>query len=59
MGKTFIIAEAGSNHDGDFEQACLLIDAAAEAGADAIRRQAEDRLFQGTRCPGQSRRTGP
>ena len=35
----FIIAEAGSNHNGSFEQAKRLIDVAAEAGADAVKFQ--------------------
>ena len=35
----FIIAEAGSNHDGDLEQAKKLIDVAVEAGADAVKFQ--------------------
>lgn len=35
----FIIAEAGSNHDGKLEQAERLIDVAAEAGADAVKFQ--------------------
>jgi N-acetylneuraminate synthase len=35
----FIIAEAGINHNGDFEKALQLIDAASEAGADAIKFQ--------------------
>ena len=35
----FIIAEAGSNHDGKFLQAKKLIDIAAEAGADAVKFQ--------------------
>lgn len=35
----FIIAEAGSNHDGNLEQARALIDVAARAGADAIKFQ--------------------
>lgn len=34
-----IIAEAGSNHDGRYEQALRLIDVAAEAGADAVKFQ--------------------
>ncbi|HZQ06084.1 MAG TPA: N-acetylneuraminate synthase family protein [Anaerolineae bacterium] len=36
---TFIVAEAGSNHDGDLQQAHRLIDAAANAGADAVKFQ--------------------
>jgi N-acetylneuraminate synthase len=35
----FIIAEAGSNHNGDFETAKKLIDVAVEAGADAVKFQ--------------------
>lgn len=35
----FIIAEAGSNHDQDFDQALKLIDIAADAGADAVKFQ--------------------
>jgi len=36
---TFIIAEAGSNHNRDLAQAKQLIDIAAEAGADAVKFQ--------------------
>jgi len=36
---TFIIAEAGSNHDGNFKQACQLVDIAVAAGADAVKFQ--------------------
>lgn len=37
--KTFIIAEAGVNHNGDIKLAYQLIDAAREAGADAVKFQ--------------------
>jgi len=36
---TFVIAEAGSNHNGEFGLATDLIDAAADAGADAVKFQ--------------------
>jgi N-acetylneuraminate synthase len=36
---TFIIAEAGSNHNGNLEQAKKLIDVASDAGANAIKFQ--------------------
>jgi N-acetylneuraminate synthase len=36
---TFVIAEAGSNHNGDLETAKELIDVAAEAGANAVKFQ--------------------
>ena len=35
--KTFIIAEAGVNHDGELKKAHKLIDIAAKAGADAVK----------------------
>lgn len=35
----FVIAEAGSNHNGDLAQALRLIDVAAECGADAVKFQ--------------------
>ncbi len=38
-GPVFIIAEAGSNHNGSLGQAKKLIDVAAEAGADAVKFQ--------------------
>ena len=38
----FVIAEAGVNHDGDLKKAQALIDAAAEAGADAVKFQTFD-----------------
>ncbi|WP_173918938.1 N-acetylneuraminate synthase family protein [Halobacillus sp. Marseille-Q1614] len=40
--RTYIVAEAASNHDGDLKQAKELIKVAAEAGADAVKFQ----LFQ-------------
>lgn len=39
MDKVFIIAEAGVNHNGDMETAKKLIDAAADAGVDAVKFQ--------------------
>ena len=37
--RVFIIAEAGVNHDGDMDKAFALIEAAATAGADAVKFQ--------------------
>ena len=39
MGKTFVIAEAGANHDRNFAQAFRLIDVAIKSGADAVKFQ--------------------
>ena len=43
----FVIAEAGSNHDGDLDNAHRLIEVAADAGADAVKFQVfrADRLY--------------
>lgn len=38
-GSVFFVAEAGVNHNGDLDRARELIDAAAEAGADAVKFQ--------------------
>lgn len=40
QNKTFIIAEIGGNHEGDFECAKEMIHRAADAGADAVKFQA-------------------
>lgn len=50
--RVFIIAEAGVNHNGDFDQACRLIDVAADCGADAVKFQtfkAENLVLPGTK----------
>ncbi len=49
MSRVFIIAEAGVNHNGDLALARRLVDAAADAGADAVKFQTfkADRLASG------------
>ncbi len=39
MGKVFIIAEAGVNHNGNLDMALQLVDVAADAGANAVKFQ--------------------
>ena len=39
FGKPFVIAEIGSNHNGDMDLARLMIDAAVDSGADAVKFQ--------------------
>ena len=39
MSKTFVIAEAGANHNRDKSQAYKLIDAAVDAKADSVKFQ--------------------
>jgi N,N'-diacetyllegionaminate synthase len=51
---TFIVAEIGNNHDGSIGQAKALIEAAAEAGADAVKFQthiAEAEMLPSTPTP--------
>lgn len=60
--KTFIIAEAGVNHNGDADRALAMVETAAECGADAIKFQtfkADNLVIQGAaKADYQLRETG-
>jgi sialic acid synthase SpsE len=50
--RCYVIAEVGSNHDRDFDKARRLIDAAVEAGADAVKFQTfSGRSLYSTKTP--------
>lgn len=50
----FVIAEIGNNHNGDFDRAVALVDAAVESGADCAKFQMRklDEVYRGTSLAG-------
>ncbi|MFT3694654.1 MAG: N-acetylneuraminate synthase family protein [Kofleriaceae bacterium] len=50
--RIFIVAEIGNNHEGNFETACKMVEAAAAAGVDAVKFQTfKTRLFTSNADP--------
>jgi sialic acid synthase SpsE len=57
----YLVAELSANHNGDYHRACAIVEAAAEAGADAIKIQVYDPIRLATARGGcnQVLQTGP
>ncbi|HEY4181733.1 MAG TPA: N-acetylneuraminate synthase family protein [Kofleriaceae bacterium] len=50
--RVFIVAEIGNNHEGNFDVACRMVEAAAESGVDAVKFQTfKTRLFTSNADP--------
>lgn len=50
--RIFIVAEIGNNHEGNFEVACRMVEAAADAGVDAVKFQTfQTKLFTSNADP--------